>query len=178
MYAKRTGNEDYEWGPDPELTLLGQQQAQDVHDAFNKMRNDTLAMCPPLPQVLCSSPLRRSLATACITWRDIMPCGTPIHVREAWREIIGKNTCDQRKSRSHMLGYVKPYPFPVELHDPFSEEDSLWTPERESHDAMRDRVYSALEQVWENEAHDAQGTLRHLRSCEHYVSQRCDAAHL
>lgn len=86
-------------------------------------------MIPPIPQVLCSSPLRRCLHTLCLTWRGLLPQRPPqtIHVRENLREVIGKNTCDQRSTKSEILASVQQDVFTILFEDTFTEHDHLWT---------------------------------------------------
>lgn len=129
------------WGPDPDLTCLGEAQAREVHQAWRAALGladgagrapepaPKPAMRPPLPQVLCSSPLRRSLHTLCLTWRGLLPLRPPqpVHVREHWREVIGKNTCDQRSTKSDILESVQQDVFTILFDDAFTEHDHLWT---------------------------------------------------
>lgn len=51
-------------GPDPLLTTEGQQQVRRTRDAWVKQLEDRV----PLPQVIYSSPLRRAIDTAELTW--------------------------------------------------------------------------------------------------------------
>ncbi|CCU99621.1 unnamed protein product [Malassezia sympodialis ATCC 42132] len=171
-WARRTTDGELVWGPDPDLTCLGQAQARDVHKAWRTAlrqpdaqgrapeRVPDPAMIPPLPQVLCSSPLRRSLHTLFLTWRGLLPQRPPqpVHVREHLREVIGKNTCDQRSTKSEILE----------------------CPNRETDDAMRTRIHHALEDIWQHEAKEATGT--HITtaypSIQPYVSWGCHAPDL
>lgn len=57
-----------QWGPDPELTPLGVEQALAVNAAWKQQ----LAAGVPLPTSLYSSPLSRSAATLNLTWSDIL----------------------------------------------------------------------------------------------------------
>ncbi|WFD26228.1 hypothetical protein MNAN1_001205 [Malassezia nana] len=179
-WARRTTDGDLVWGPDPDLTSLGQEQAREVHEAWRIALGQpdahgrapeptpTPAMIPPIPQVLCSSPLRRCHHTLCLTWRGLLPQRPPqtIHVRENLREVIGKNTCDQRSTKSEILASVQQDVFTILFDDTFTEHDHLWTPTRETDDAMRTRIHLALEAVWQNEARDATGTYgRHSSQC-------------
>ncbi|WFD04969.1 hypothetical protein MVES1_000294 [Malassezia vespertilionis] len=141
--AQQCGDDDMVWGPDPFLTPLGEQQAAAVHDAFaDELQR---ADAPPLPNVFCSSPLSRSLDTLHGTWRGIVPRNTPVHVYEGLREVLGKHTCDRRASR-HTIErrFSRHGIFPLHFSMPFEEEDMLWSPIRETDDAMRTRVLNAL----------------------------------
>lgn len=69
------------------LTTIGVGQAVSAHEAWKI----ELAAGAPLPQVLYSSPFRRSMSTLEITWRDILLKEkgglTPI-VREGLRYVV------------------------------------------------------------------------------------------
>ncbi|KAG5363762.1 putative phosphoglycerate mutase [Yarrowia sp. B02] len=59
-------NEEYTWGPDPELTELGVKQAQEARDAWKSQLE--LFDPVPLPQAFYVSPFSRACDTAAITW--------------------------------------------------------------------------------------------------------------
>lgn len=128
-YARHTGNGAMVWGPDPQLTPLGEEQARAMHALW--MATRASADPPPLPAQLFSSPLQRSLHTACLTWAGVP--GAPRHVRvlDALREVCGKNTCDQRRSRAALLRTPTALPFTLE--EPFAESDELWTVRSTTH---------------------------------------------
>lgn len=123
------------------LTLLGEGQAHVVHDAWVVARSlgERHAMAPPLPQILLSSPLSRSLQTLCISWRNILaktvapgPSAAyqqPVFVHENLREVYGKNTCDMRSSRSEIEHRMEQWDssFRLVCNDGFAEQDPLWT---------------------------------------------------
>ncbi|WFD32336.1 hypothetical protein MSPP1_003381 [Malassezia sp. CBS 17886] len=180
-WAQRTGDGAMYWGPDPRLTPLGADQAAAVHHAWTRARaEEGDSQPPPLPEVLCSSPLTRCLDTLYITWRGVLledvACGAAagprhpprssrsVHVRENLREVLGKHTCDRRSTKS---GIARRFPLqrrdgapaPLVFHAPFSEEDVLWRqPDwRESDDAMRERIRRALESIWRDEARGKHG---------------------
>lgn len=56
-----------QWGPDAQLTPLGENQARRVHRAWKR---ETLANAP-LPPVLYSSPLSRAASTCEITYEGL-----------------------------------------------------------------------------------------------------------
>ncbi|WFC94901.1 hypothetical protein MBRA1_001539 [Malassezia brasiliensis] len=138
------------WGPDPALTPLGRAQAVKVHEAWREALDGPDP--PPVPTVLCSSPLQRSLDTAALTWNAIDSAPSTLYIYEDLREVCGKNTCDQRRTRSQI---AETAPMHVVFADRFVEADEMWTPARESDDAMRMRVHCALESIWEGVGRDA-----------------------
>ena len=127
VWAKKNGDDTYEWGPDPLLTPLGMKQAQHVHDTWTSFLQLPASLHPPLPELVCSSPLRRSLSTLCISWQGILAHETKVHIREHLREVIGKNTCDQRVTRTDLERHMQLQPFRIAIHGDFTEHDSLWT---------------------------------------------------
>lgn len=133
----------------------------------------------PLPTKLYSSPLSRALSTLEISYDKILvnnpnttatppkpagPAGidglfkdilgkiggprklSP-EVKELFREEYGEHTCDQRHTRSAIQ---KDYPN-VHFEPGFSEQDALWTADREQDSHLDARIQQALTQVW-NEA--------------------------
>lgn len=62
-------------GPDPLLTPYGKDQVQRTVEAWK----EEIKSGVPLPEVLYSSPLRRAIDTAEITWNDLIP-NTERHV--------------------------------------------------------------------------------------------------
>ncbi|EMG45434.1 hypothetical protein G210_4387 [Candida maltosa Xu316] len=119
------------WGPDPELTKLGEEQAKDNNKTWknelvnNKNQDSTLI----LPTKFFSSPFRRSINTLVHTWHDIVDLKEikPL-IEEHWRETIGTVTCDQRSKRSVIAEKYEPLGFKIE--PGFEELDALWTPDR------------------------------------------------
>lgn len=145
-WAKLEGDGELKWGPDPELTARGVDQAKEVHNAIVNF-GDSL----PRPTAYYASPLTRALDTLHIEWHHLLQDARPVQVYEECRETIGKNTCDKRSPRSEIqLRYPN-----VALN--ITEADELWTSEREQQDEMRKRVYSALSRIWNDAQHDRGG---------------------
>lgn len=119
------------WGPDPLLTPLGEEQAK----ANNVGWKRELKAGVPLPQQLYSSPMRRSASTLEITWRDILlnKKVKPI-IKEAYREVIGLHTCDERSNKSVLTHTYREHhvsqliPAGWDFEPTFNEHDLLWDP--------------------------------------------------
>lgn len=62
-WSKLNGNGTIVWGPDPELTTLGIKQAE----AANAMWREHTKLGLPAPDVIYTSPFRRSIQTSIIT---------------------------------------------------------------------------------------------------------------
>ncbi|EMG50132.1 hypothetical protein SBY92_003734 [Candida maltosa Xu316] len=119
------------WGPDPELTKLGEDQARDNNKAWKceLINNDKRYWKLILPTRFFVSPFSRSIDTLILTWRDIVDLKVvrPI-VQESWRELIGVVTCNQRSTKSVIAKKYEPLGF--EFENGFEEDDVLWTTER------------------------------------------------
>ncbi|KAA1468583.1 hypothetical protein DENSPDRAFT_833940 [Dentipellis sp. KUC8613] len=129
------------WGPDADLTLLGQNQARELGAAWQM----ELSRGMPLPQRFYCSPMTRALHTCKLTFERILPDDHvgPV-VLENLREWYGKNPCDKRSARSVITAR-----FPsVEFDGDFTEEDTLWTHERESRAHVNERVGTVLDKVF------------------------------
>lgn len=59
-------NDEYTWGPDPELTELGIEQARDAHKAWKAQLESFDPV--PMPQAFYVSPFSRACDTLAITW--------------------------------------------------------------------------------------------------------------
>ena len=70
------------------------------------------------------------------------------------REENGEHTCDKRNTRTYI---ASKYPnFTIE--DGFTEEDELWTAERETERHMEERARNVLHTIFENDTDN---------TCEH-----------
>ncbi|CED82588.1 Predicted phosphoglycerate mutase [Phaffia rhodozyma] len=109
------------WGPDAHLTPAGILQAEAVNAAWkNESKWDI-----PLPQVLYSSPMTRSMDTLNITWHDILlNKGYVPQVKENWRETIGLHTCDKRSNKTAIAARHPGW----DIEPSFTEQDQLWNP--------------------------------------------------
>jgi len=154
------------WGPDAQLTDLGVQQAQSVHQAWvNEIPSGV-----PIPSLFYSSPLSRAAKTCEITWSDIIIPNTntssggtgntaeknarhfleheKVMVVENCREVYGIHTCDQRHNKTYIEEH---FPEFVIEHG-FTEQDELWTTTRETDAHVALRAKTVLDQIWENHA--------------------------
>lgn len=144
------------WGPDPELTELGVEQAKDNNKVWkhelinNKHRNKQLIM----PTKFFVSPMRRSIDTLINTWKDIIDLNEvkPL-IQEQWRETIGVATCNQRRTKSEIMKYYEPFGFKIE--NDFIEDDIYWNPiTRETLGEQALRQYKGIEQLFDNHPND------------------------
>ncbi|KAJ7797758.1 histidine phosphatase superfamily [Mycena olivaceomarginata] len=115
-WAKLYGDGELTWGPDPELTSVGKDQATDV----NKIWTAELAAHIPLPDRLYCSPMTRAMQTNVITFADL-PLPTVV-VLENCREEYGEHTCDKRNTRTYIQNSFPHF----DIEAGFTEEDELW----------------------------------------------------
>ncbi|KAI5888873.1 phosphoglycerate mutase-like protein [Schizophyllum commune H4-8] len=142
-WAKLNGDDEITWGPDPELTPLGKNQARDV----NAMWKQEIQTGMPLPYFLYSSPFTRALHTLRITFGDFL-CQTPRPlVLENCREVSGVHTCDKRRTRSYIASA-----FPeVDIEDGFTEEDEYYDDDvREPPESVVARARAVLVRIFED----------------------------
>ncbi|KAJ9109109.1 hypothetical protein QFC21_000437 [Naganishia friedmannii] len=117
--TKRNGDGEIVWGPDAELTPLGEKQALTVQEGWKR----NLALGAPMPDVWFCSPLTRTAETMRLSFGEILEGKTPIFV-EAFREIFGEHTCDKRRTKSYLQERYPNY----EFEPAFAEEDPWWKP--------------------------------------------------
>ncbi|RCK64513.1 hypothetical protein Cantr_00375 [Candida viswanathii] len=144
------------WGPDPELTELGVEQARDnnkfwKHELLNNQhRNRDLIM----PTRFFLSPMKRSATTLVNTWKDIVDLNEkkPV-IQEVWRETIGTATCNQRRLKSEMAKDYEPFGFQIE--PGFEEDDIYWKPDaRETLAEQAMRQYKGLSRLFDDYPED------------------------
>ncbi|KAF8550479.1 phosphoglycerate mutase [Imleria badia] len=155
------------WGPDPQLTLLGEQQARDARSAWET----ELGYGVPFPRRLYTSPLTRAIRTNQITFDDAIDSGLQTTIVENIREQHGVHTCDKRRTRSEIREAFPEYTF----EDGFTEADLLWRPDyRETHADVDRRVTSVLDAIFQNDREQFISIMTHggfvggfLRVCLH-----------
>lgn len=130
------------WGPDAQLTPLGEDQARRVHRAWKR---EILANAP-VPPVLYSSPLSRAASTCEITYEGLAD-SRPVFMEEL-RETIGVHTCDKRHSKTWMSEHYPRFVFA----EPFEEKDVLWRAnERETDEQQDARSRKVLDQIFSHD---------------------------
>ncbi|KAF3939649.1 hypothetical protein ABW19_dt0204242 [Dactylella cylindrospora] len=128
QWTRQDGNGTIEW-IDAQLTPEGAKAAKYIHTLWTKYLGSTnLAM----PQLFLSSPLSRAAETLSLAFnfnpKTTLPT-SPIFV-EYLRETFGVDTHNSRRSYTYLK---KKYPL-FEFEDEFSEDDPLWTSNRDEHD--------------------------------------------
>ncbi|AOW06610.1 YALI0F03707p [Yarrowia lipolytica CLIB122] len=152
-------NGEYTWGPDPELTELGIEQARDAHKAWKQQLESFDPV--PMPQAFYVSPFSRACDTLAITWgfetKHIQPRdeerlhviyrvaqgvesrvptsvdtgagSSDVVIHPLLRETIGFNTCDKLRPIEYTLDRYPNYALTKHHPAPPSGEDSVWTEE-------------------------------------------------
>ncbi|KAL1706571.1 histidine phosphatase superfamily [Schizophyllum commune] len=142
-WAKLNGDDEITWGPDPELTSLGKDQARDV----NAMWTQEIQAGMPLPDFLYSSPFTRALDTLRITFGDFLGQTPRPLVLENCREVSGVHTCDKRRTRSYIASA-----FPeVDIEEGFTEGDAYYQDDiREPPESVVARARAVLGRIFED----------------------------
>ncbi|KXN88386.1 putative phosphomutase PMU1 [Leucoagaricus sp. SymC.cos] len=146
--SKRNGDSEITWGPDPELTEIGINQAIEAKHGWEA----ELPFEIPLPERLYVSPLTRAMDTLRITF-DGIAIGDIDHAREVMilencREENGVHTCDKRRTRSWIHNRFPSFRF----EDGFEEEDVLWDAEvRETKEGVTERARKVLDHIFEQD---------------------------
>ncbi|KAI0042679.1 hypothetical protein FA95DRAFT_1499809, partial [Auriscalpium vulgare] len=139
------GDGESTWGPDPNLTPLGEAQARNANTAWRL----ELPHKVPIPERFYVSPMKRAFRTYQLTFDGVLPepRPTPI-ILENVREEYGEHTCDKRRTRTEIKA-----DFPeAEFEEGFSEEDELWTWTRETKAHVIERAKIVLDRIWEKDA--------------------------
>ncbi|KIK29101.1 hypothetical protein PISMIDRAFT_517630 [Pisolithus microcarpus 441] len=143
-WSKLNGDGELTWGPDPELTLVGEGQADEAHLAWK-----TEFQCGlPFPEKLYCSPLTRAIRTNQRSFKGLNPDGRKTTIVENIREEFGIHTCDKRRTRTYIHETFPEYL----IEAGFTEEDELWTPDvRETWEDVDVRVKTVLDMIFEND---------------------------
>ncbi|KAG2115793.1 histidine phosphatase superfamily [Suillus discolor] len=142
--TQKNGDGNLIWGPDPELTMLGQEQAKAAHNAWKQERKFDI----PLPGKLYCSPLTRAIHTNKITFDSIIPKSQRTMIIENLRETYGVHTCDRRRTRTYIEQTFPDFDIEEEL----VEEDELWDSQvRETHDEIDVRMRGVLDMIFDND---------------------------
>lgn len=162
-WSKLNGDGNITWGPDPDLTPLGEEQAKRNNIAWKKQIEKGV----PLPQSFYGSPFKRALDTYRYTWSDINTSKKPLRsnsdgstdgahgaattnsvplIVEDLRETIGVHTCDKRSTKTQIHARYPTY----EFEKGFTEEDVLWTEtHRETPSEQNVRTRRFLDRLFE-----------------------------
>ncbi|KAG8820999.1 hypothetical protein FRC19_008317 [Serendipita sp. 401] len=150
-WSKLNGDGELVWGPDPDLTPLGIEQATSI----NKMWRGELSQGIPLPQAMYTSPFRRAINTQTIEFAGwfyangtepgmAITSSIPKIVIEDLHETSGEHTCDLRNTKTIIH---QNFPF-LAFENGFVEEDPFWTPDHRETQAEQDvRSRRALDKI-------------------------------
>ncbi|KII90523.1 hypothetical protein PLICRDRAFT_39086 [Plicaturopsis crispa FD-325 SS-3] len=152
ILSRLEGDGTMTWGPDPQLTPLGVQQAEAARALWITER----AAGAPLPDKMFCSPFQRALKTCAVTFGGVVEHGKIVLVLENLRERSGVHTCDRRHPRSRIIASLPTLPISssqsqveFEIALDVTEEDTYWDPEtRETMDQVSARARSVLDRVF------------------------------
>jgi len=142
--TRLNGDGELVWGPDPELTELGVEQAKHAYRAWKAELEYNI----PLPEKLYSSPMRRAIKTNQVTFEGLLRPGLKTTIVENIREKNCVSTCDKRRKKSEIATDFPDYPF----EEGFTEEDETWKPEdRETLEELDIRAKKVLDMIFDND---------------------------
>ncbi|KAG7094706.1 hypothetical protein E1B28_005526 [Marasmius oreades] len=145
-WSRLDGDGEIVWGPDAELTPLGEDQARVVNAEWKS----ELQFNIPLPRKRYISPMTRALNTYTITFDGVPLEGRPL-VLENCREVYGIHTCDKRRSRTYITTTFPKF----DIEKCFTEDDELWTADvRESDEHAAERAKEVLDVIFRDEDED------------------------
>lgn len=154
-WCKLTGDGVLTWGPDPDLTPIGEGQA----DATRTLWETELQFGIPLPNKMYCSPISRAIQTHNLTFRGLLPSGCKATLVENIREEIGIEPCNKRRRRTDIQRRFPDYL----IEDGFTEDDELWRPDvREPHDDIDIRARTVLETIFKNDEEQVISITSHL----------------
>ncbi|TDL19205.1 phosphoglycerate mutase-like protein [Rickenella mellea] len=145
-WAKLDTDGELVWGPDPDLTPAGEDQARAAHDIWE----EELAYNIQIPQKFYSSPLTRAIRTCQLSFDGLVndPHCRP-EILENCREEYGVHTCDRRRTLTY-LRETFPH-FTIERG--FTEDDELWKPDkREKRDHLATRARMVLDRIFNSDS--------------------------
>ncbi|KAI0307574.1 histidine phosphatase superfamily [Multifurca ochricompacta] len=145
-WALLEGDGELTWGPDPHLTVIGEEQARNAHDAWKR----EVVRGAPVPQRFYCSPLTRAIRTFELTFKDVLPVHLQPIIVENCREEYGEHTCDSRRTRSEIQCDFPDFTF----EEGFEEQDVLWSPERETKASVERRARLVLDRIFETDRDD------------------------
>ena len=120
---------------DPALTETGQAEALSARSVFEAMEGTAMA-----PQAVFVSPLMRTVQTATL----VFPGRTGLVALEGFREQMGAHHCDKRSAVSAIRDTYSH----VDFAHVATDEDELWTSERETKLALAQRAQQALSDLF------------------------------
>ncbi|KAJ7480744.1 histidine phosphatase superfamily [Mycena latifolia] len=141
-WAMLNGDGELTWGPDPELTAIGKDQAANA----NKLWKEELGFSIPLPERLYCSPMTRAMQTCAITFTDVS--SKRAMILENCREEYGMHTCDKRNT----LTYISDTFPQFDIEAGFTEEDELFEAEsRETFEHVSARAQKVLDRIFSDD---------------------------
>ncbi|KAF8437205.1 histidine phosphatase superfamily [Boletus edulis BED1] len=156
FWSKLDGDGELVWGPDPDLTNLGVEQAKDANCTWKT----ELEYGIPLPEKLYSSPMRRAIKTNQVTFEGVLRPSLKTTIVENTRERNGVSTCDKRRKKSEIASDFPDYPF----EEGFIEEDEIWDPDvRETFEEVDVRAKKVLDMIFDKDEEQFISITSHYR---------------
>lgn len=121
-WSKKNGDGNIVWGPDPELTPLGVEQAKKNNIAWKKQISDKQA---PVPDLFFVSPFTRATDTAIYTWLNITRI--PKYFSSFYKQGQNRSapSLQTTYTNTHSSISLSSSNLHTDLNDPLNDEDSL-----------------------------------------------------
>ncbi|KAK7453401.1 putative phosphoglycerate mutase pmu1 [Stygiomarasmius scandens] len=160
-WSKLDGDGEITWGPDPELTPLGEEQARSVTDAWRA----EIPFSIPIPKrsARICSPMTRALNTYLLTFAfengmdGLGENNNPV-ILENCREEYGEHTCDKRRTKTYLKEIFSNFDIKGGISvdegvfKEFSENDELWQADhRETKTHVMARAKAVLDHIFSSE---------------------------
>ncbi|KAG6335893.1 hypothetical protein ID866_3202 [Astraeus odoratus] len=143
-WSRLNGDGELTWGPDPDLTPIGEGDAR----AARALWEAELQCGLPFPEKLYCSPLTRAIQTNQLTFKGLVPDGRKTTIVEHIREEIACEPCNKRRSRTDIQRRFPEYL----IEEGFTEEDEIWRPDdRETLAEIEVRARAVLDMIFEND---------------------------
>ncbi|THU84942.1 phosphoglycerate mutase-like protein [Dendrothele bispora CBS 962.96] len=159
-WSKLDGDGEITWGPDAELTPLGEDQARSVTSAWKS----ELPFDIPVPKrnARFCSPMTRAFSTYSLTFAfeneglKLQGDQKPV-ILENCREEYGEHTCDKRRTKTYIRERFPDFSIrggisaDTGVFTEFSEEDELWlADQREADNHVATRAKTVLDRIFDS----------------------------
>ena len=139
------GNDEMTWGPDAELTKLGEDQARSVNSEWRK----ELQCSPPIPKpsLFYCSPFQRAAKTMTVTFDGIFDLeNNSVIIREKLRDKLDGSTPNKRLDMKVMKGQHPKWTFEKGA----SEKDVWWSGDKEETlEECKERAKEIVDEIFE-----------------------------
>lgn len=139
------GKDDLTWGPDAQLTKMGEDQARSMNAVWRK----ELQCSPPIPKpsLFYCSPFQRTAKTLTVTFDGIFEVeNDSVIIREKLREKLDGSTPNKRLNMKVMKGQHPKWTYEKDA----PEEDVWWSGDKEETlEECKERAKEVIDEIFE-----------------------------